>query len=340
MNCFGWQEKHFCHFSVGFESILKFVAPEQESRNAENVHLLKLCCFFFMCRFWADPRFFFCNCISSIGDTTRSSCNGVGFTSGWPLSCHQEGTIAANGRHLSPSSQPVQGKGQGACSFIFPPQGRTSLHNGAPHTRPWSRSCPLMRVTSGLLKHQISWSGSAYSLFPPAVDVFMSALSIFCSREVRDPSLNAGQRWRLLHLLMPRGRARVRVSCSVCALIETRRREELRLVKDKMREPRGRDVKGRREERLPGWRSGLWPLMSIWLFGAYCGVRGLDFYGDGFHLLESSPSTSLHLYCTSFSSPFAPSADWTSDPLCTPLLPSLAVFACATFLQSAQNQSD
>lgn len=37
--------------------------------------------------------------------------------------------------------------------------------------------------------------------------------------------------------------------------------------------------------------------MSIRPFGAYCRVRGLDFYGDGFHLLESSlsVSTSLHL---------------------------------------------
>lgn len=50
-------------------------------------------------------------------------------------------------------------------------------------------------------------------------------------------------------------------------------------------------------EWLPGLRSGLWPLMSIRPFGAYCRVRGLDFYGDGFHLLESplSVSTTLHL---------------------------------------------
>lgn len=56
-----------------------------------------------------------------------------------------------------------------------------------------------------------------------------------------------------------------------------------------------------RAEWLPGLRSGLWPLMSIHPFGAYCGVRGLDFYGDGFHLLESALSLSrpLSSSCTS-----------------------------------------
>lgn len=47
-------------------------------------------------------------------------------------------------------------------------------------------------------------------------------------------------------------------------------------------------------EWLPGLRSGLWPLMSIHPFGAYCRIRGLDFYGNGFHLLEHSVYTYLH----------------------------------------------
>ena len=74
-----------------------------------------------------------------------------------------------------------------------------------------------------------------------------------------------------------------------------RRREQVRKVKDKIREPKEvwREEWG--VEWLPGWRSGLRPLMSIPPFGAYCRVRGLDFYGDGFHLLESSFSLSLSL---------------------------------------------
>lgn len=58
-----------------------------------------------------------------------------------------------------------------------------------------------------------------------------------------------------------------------------------------------------RVEWFPGLRSGLWPLMSIHPFGAYCGVRGLDFYGDGFHLLESALSVSSSLLLLHFSLP-------------------------------------
>lgn len=43
------------------------------------------------------------------------------------------------------------------------------------------------------------------------------------------------------------------------------------------------------------WRWGSQPLMSIRPLGAYCRVRGLDFYGDGFHLAESWSGTPPHL---------------------------------------------
>ena len=121
-----------------------------------------------------------------------------------------------------------------------------------------------------------------------------------------------------------------------------RRREQVRKVKDKIREPKEvwREEWG--VEWLPGWRSGLRPLMSIPPFGAYCRVRGLDFYGDGFHLLESSFSLSFSLSlslsltsstCSTSRSDFFfffPScdstcdfsADWISQAFSSPLLSS------------------
>lgn len=101
--------------------------------------------------------------------------------------------------------------------------------------------------------------------------------------------------------------AHVRVNCCLCVLYKCGRVE---IWRGENSEGRGIRAKGEMERRvrrlkwevewLPGLRSGSWPLMSIWPFGAYCRVRGLDFYGDGFHLLESSLSVSLHFLLSFF----------------------------------------
>lgn len=113
---------------------------------------------------------------------------------------------------------------------------------------------------------------------------------VFTRKWSPDP-VTPGQRpWPVFTLLVPTqpGGATEQADWSRC--------EEVIVVKDTIREPEQRLWElGWEVERLPGLQSGLRPLMSICPFGAYCKVRGLDFYGDGFHLLESSPPVRLHL---------------------------------------------
>lgn len=141
-------------------------------------------------------------------------------------------------------------------------------------------------------------------------DLFIMAPSIFCLHEAYPSPLTRGQRWRpVQHPQYNQHMSEWNAVCGFYMNVEEWRKERWRCGET----GEGQDVGARRDMKrgllglgwgvqwLPGLQSGLRPLMSIHPFEAYWRVRGLDFYGDGFHLLESS----LHLsppyftYCTS-----------------------------------------